>query len=196
MMTYARETNIGMTRSSGELEPAFLRMYFNLSDEDKHIRGQRVVADISKFNPALRNSKVLKVNIGIVQILSMKTQVNKASKLVTLAFFTILQRVTLTAVVSPGRTLRFDGKETTASNRLLFHRACPSTWWLRISNDKTATRTSTENFRESITDSLKNQNKWINKQISQSINQPTKQPTNEANERTNEWLHGPSCPSA
>ena len=34
---------------------------------------------------------------------------------------------TLRAVVSPGRTLRFDGKETTASNRLLFHRACAST---------------------------------------------------------------------
>ena len=30
---------------------------------------------------------------------------------------------TLRAVFSPGRTLRFDGKETTASNRLLFHRA-------------------------------------------------------------------------
>ena len=49
--------------------------------------------------------------------------------------------ITLRAVVSPGRTLRFDGKETTASNRLLFHRACASTWWLRKSNDKTAKRT-------------------------------------------------------
>ena len=54
------------------------------------------------------------------------------------------QKFTLRAVVSPGRTLRFDGKETTASNRLLFHRACASTWWLRISNDKTAKRTSTK----------------------------------------------------
>ena len=34
---------------------------------------------------------------------------------------------TLQAVVSQGRTLRFDGKETTVSNRLLFHRACAST---------------------------------------------------------------------
>ena len=32
----------------------------------------------------------------------------------------------------------------TASNRFLFHRSCASTWWLRISNDKTATRTSTK----------------------------------------------------
>ena len=50
----------------------------------------------------------------------------------------------LRAEVSPGRTLRFDGIETTASIRLLFHRACMSTWWLRISNDRTATRTSTK----------------------------------------------------
>ena len=52
--------------------------------------------------------------------------------------------LTLRAVVSSGRTLRFDGKETSASNRLLFHRACTSTWWPRISNQKTATRTSTK----------------------------------------------------
>ena len=49
--------------------------------------------------------------------------------------------VTLQAVVSPGWTLRFNVKETTVSNRLFFHQACASTWWLRISNDKTATRT-------------------------------------------------------
>ena len=36
------------------------------------------------------------------------------------------QKFTLRAVVSPGQTLRFDGKETTASNRLHFHRACAS----------------------------------------------------------------------
>ena len=54
------------------------------------------------------------------------------------------RKPTLRAVISPGRTLRFDGKEITASNRLLFHRASASTWWLRISNDKTATRTSTK----------------------------------------------------
>ena len=61
-------------------------------------------------------------------------------------FYTMTLHInaTLRAVVSPGRTLRFDGKETTASNRLLFHRACASTWWLRISNDKTATKTSTK----------------------------------------------------
>ena len=34
----------------------------------------------------------------------------------------------LPAVVSPGRTLCYEGRETTASNRLLFHRACASTW--------------------------------------------------------------------
>ena len=41
--------------------------------------------------------------------------------------FTFLAKVILRALVSPGRTLRFDGKETTACNRLLFHRACAST---------------------------------------------------------------------
>ena len=31
-------------------------------------------------------------------------------------------------MVSPGRTLRYEGRETTSSNGLLFHRACASTW--------------------------------------------------------------------
>ena len=34
---------------------------------------------------------------------------------------------TLRAVVCPGRTLRYEGRETTASNQLHFHRACSST---------------------------------------------------------------------
>ena len=55
-------------------------------------------------------------------------------------------RITLRAVVSPVRTLRFDEKETTTSNRFLFHRSCASTWSLRISNDKTATK----NFNKTI----------------------------------------------
>ena len=53
---------------------------------------------------------------------------------------------TLRAVVSPGRTLHFNVIETTESNRLLFHRACMSMWWLRISHDKTAMRTSTKQW--------------------------------------------------
>ena len=35
--------------------------------------------------------------------------------------------LTLQAVVSAGRTLRYEERETTASNRLLFHRARVST---------------------------------------------------------------------
>ena len=31
-------------------------------------------------------------------------------------------------MVSPGRTLRYEGRETTSRNGLLFHRACASTW--------------------------------------------------------------------
>ena len=44
----------------------------------------------------------------------------------------------------PDATLRRDRRQTTASNRFLFHRACASTWWLRMSNGKTATKTSTK----------------------------------------------------
>ena len=36
-----------------------------------------------------------------------------------MSFLEVTTRATLRAVVSPGRTLRFDGKETTASNHLL-----------------------------------------------------------------------------
>ena len=38
---------------------------------------------------------------------------------------------TLRLVVSPDHVLWYEGRETTASNRLLFHRACASTWCLR-----------------------------------------------------------------
>ena len=38
---------------------------------------------------------------------------------------------TLRAVVSPDHVLWYEGRETTASNRLLFDRACASTWCLR-----------------------------------------------------------------
>ena len=92
MMTYAQETNIAMTSSSGELEPAFLQMYFNLSDRDKHIRGQRIVAGVSQFIPALRNSKVLKVNIGIVQTFISEDTIDHGFQIGNLGFFTILQR--------------------------------------------------------------------------------------------------------
>ena len=87
MMTYAQETNIAMTSSSGELEPAFLRMYFNLPDRDKHIRGQRIVAGVSQFIPALRNSKVLKVNIGIVQTFINEDTIDHGFQIGNLGFF-------------------------------------------------------------------------------------------------------------
>ena len=38
---------------------------------------------------------------------------------------------TLRSVVSPDNVCWYEGRETTASNRLLFHRACASTWCLR-----------------------------------------------------------------
>ena len=39
----------------------------------------------------------------------------------------VLVKPTPRAVVSPSQTLRFEERETSASNRLLFHRACAST---------------------------------------------------------------------
>ena len=38
---------------------------------------------------------------------------------------------TLRSVVSPDNVFWYEGRETTGSNRLLFHRACASTWCLR-----------------------------------------------------------------
>ena len=43
-------------------------------------------------------------------------------------------------MVSPGRTLRYEGGETTAKNRLLFHPACASTWWIRQNITSSAPR--------------------------------------------------------
>ena len=57
---------------------------------------------------------------------------------------------TLRAVVSPGRTLRFYGKETTASNRLLFHGACASTWWLRLESLRNDDGDGNENGKKAI----------------------------------------------
>ena len=47
---------------------------------------------------------------------------------------------TLRSVVSPDNVFWYEGRETTASNRLLFHRACASTWW----------QDSNENFNKTI----------------------------------------------
>jgi len=54
--------------------------------------------------------------------------------------------VTLRAVVSPGRTLRLDGKETTASNRLFaIEHACP-----RDDYEYPTRRLGNENFNKTI----------------------------------------------
>ena len=66
MITYAPETNIAVS-SSGELEQEFSRIYFDLSENEKYIKGQKILAGVSKFIPKMKNAKLIKVKIGIIQ---------------------------------------------------------------------------------------------------------------------------------
>ena len=53
------------------------------------------------------------------------------------------------AVVSPGWTLLYKGRETTVSSRLLFHHACTSTWCLHLKRQITSlSLDSQETFRD------------------------------------------------
>ena len=67
MMTFAPETNIAVTSSSGELEPDFFRIYFRLLESEKYKKGERILAGVSEFIPKLRHAKLMGVNIGIIQ---------------------------------------------------------------------------------------------------------------------------------
>ena len=67
MMTFAPETNIAMTSSSGELEGDFFHIYHNLSEKAKHLKGERILAGVSQFIPKMRHAKLMKVTIGIIQ---------------------------------------------------------------------------------------------------------------------------------
>ena len=67
MITFAPETNIAVTSSSGELEADFSRIYHDLSERKKYLKGQRILAGVSKFIPKLRHAKLMKVTIGNIQ---------------------------------------------------------------------------------------------------------------------------------
>lgn len=66
MMTYAPETNIAVS-SSNELEPEFAHIFFNLSENEKRAKGQKILAGVSKYIPKLKEAKVTKVKFGIIQ---------------------------------------------------------------------------------------------------------------------------------
>ena len=66
MITYAPETNIAVT-SSGELEPEFCRIYFNMSENEKYVKGQKILAGVSKYIPKLKNAALIGVKLGIIQ---------------------------------------------------------------------------------------------------------------------------------
>lgn len=66
MITYAPETNIAVS-SSEELEPEFARIYFNHSENEKNVKGQKILAGVSKYIPKLKQAKVTKVKLGIIQ---------------------------------------------------------------------------------------------------------------------------------
>ena len=67
MMTYAPETNIAVTSSSGELEGGFFRIYHNLLEKEKYLKGQQILAGVSRFIPKMRHAKLVKVTIGVIQ---------------------------------------------------------------------------------------------------------------------------------
>ena len=67
MITFAPETNIAVTSSSGEPEADFSRIYHDLSEGKKYLKGQRILAGVSQFIPKMRHAKLMKVTIGIIQ---------------------------------------------------------------------------------------------------------------------------------
>ena len=67
MIAFAPETNIAVTSSSGELEADFSRIYHDLSERKKYLKGQRILAVVSQFIPKMRHAKLMKVTIGIIQ---------------------------------------------------------------------------------------------------------------------------------
>ena len=86
MTTYAPETNVAVTSSSGELEPEFSQMYFKFPEREKNLKGQRIVAGISKFIPALHKAEVLKVNVGIVQTFMNEDTIDHGFRIGNLGF--------------------------------------------------------------------------------------------------------------
>ena len=86
MTTYAPETNIAVTSSSGELEPEFSHMYFKFPEREKNLKGQRIVAGISKLIPDLRKAEVLKVNVGIVQTFMNEDTIDHGFQIGNLGF--------------------------------------------------------------------------------------------------------------
>ena len=72
----------------------------------------------SSFYPLITKPKRITMTTAtLIDNIFLNDLITKSGLLIT----------TLRAVVCPGRTLRYEGRETTASNQLLFHRACAST---------------------------------------------------------------------
>ena len=64
MLTYAPETNMAAS-ASVELELA--QIFSNASENDKNIKGQRIIEGVSSYIPEMKNAKLVKVNYGIMQ---------------------------------------------------------------------------------------------------------------------------------
>ncbi|RMX54267.1 hypothetical protein pdam_00025359 [Pocillopora damicornis] len=61
MLTYAPETNMAVSTSE-ELEPEFEHVFLNLTENEKYAK-----AGVSKYIPKLKQAKVTKVKLGIIQ---------------------------------------------------------------------------------------------------------------------------------
>ena len=65
MLTYAQQTNMAVSTSE-ELEPEFEHVFFNLS-KTRNTPREKILAGVSKYIPKLKQAKVTKVKLGIIQ---------------------------------------------------------------------------------------------------------------------------------
>lgn len=66
MITYAPETNVAAS-CSGDLEPELSSIYFNMSENEKYIKGQNILAGVSEYIPKMKQAKLIQVKLGIIQ---------------------------------------------------------------------------------------------------------------------------------
>lgn len=87
MITYAPETNIAVTTSSGEQETKFSRFCHGLADEKETLaRGERILAGVTKYIPNMQLAKLTKVSIGIVQTFMDESTLDPGFKIGNLDF--------------------------------------------------------------------------------------------------------------
>ena len=87
MITFAPETNIAVTSSSpDELESDLHQVLHYLSEDEKLAKGKRIVKGVSKFIPKMRDAKLTKVAIGVIQTFLDEDTIDHGFKIGNLDF--------------------------------------------------------------------------------------------------------------